>query len=40
MVGVATPIFATKASRVPPPKVVWKAPVVVGKSVEAVRPVT
>jgi hypothetical protein len=37
--GVFTEIFATKAST-PPPKVLWKAPAVVGKSVERVPPIT
>src|SRR5437016_2799388 len=39
-VAAAVAILATKASLLPPPKVVWNAPGVVGKSVEAVIPIT
>src|SRR2546426_2886630 len=38
--STASVIFATKASLVPPPNVVWNAPVGVGKLVELVRPTT
>src|SRR3989442_979420 len=38
--SAASVIFATKASLVPPPNVVWNAPMVVGKLVELVKPTT
>ena len=38
--GVFGETLATKASKSPPPRVVWKAPAVVGKLAEAVIPAT